>query len=319
MAEPPEDAALALLGGSLVKAAQQQGTTPMWRKVAGAWVRLPSASTPWATLHFVGGAGLGVAPQLCYDSFLSGVSESAGIMVVATPYDLATDHERIAKRVGKDFDEAFLACASDGLGPPASSPVFRLGHSLGAKLLTILACQSDRPTCPLGLLAFNNFGVAESASYTAKVVAAMQGGQRGAEVGEQIANAISILKQISVATGNEVEFTPSPQELRQLVQESFPAETTTTLWRFISDDLDCADTISPSFPPTALVNELELPGSHLSPVAFSISLTDIDPVLGALLNAQGLGAITLGDETTISTIVESGVARCCSLDLNERF
>jgi len=270
-------------------------------------VRLPATTTPWATLHFVGGAGLGVAPQICYASLLAGVCERAGVMVIATPYELATDHTRLARGVAKAFDACFLTCSLDGLAPPASAPVFRLGHSLGAKLLTIASCLSDRTEDALGLLALNNFGVAESAAFSAKIIAALQGGERGARTGEQVASVISLLQSISVATGNAVEFTPSPQELREMVQSSHTARNT-MLWRFDADDLDCSDALLPAFPPAASVDVTVLRGSHLSPVAFTIAPTEIDPILGALLGAQGVQTLSLGDEAVIESIVESVVS-----------
>ena len=65
----------AALGGALVRAEAREERRE-WRFVgdegAGSWLFLPP-STPWAVVHFVGGAALGAVPQLCYDGLLRGL------------------------------------------------------------------------------------------------------------------------------------------------------------------------------------------------------------------------------------------------------
>ena len=84
-----DDAALARLGGSLVRAQQSQPQPRGWERVGSAWVLLPD-QRPWGCVHFVGGAALGEAPQLCYGKLLKDVCEGAGVAVFATPYSVGT-------------------------------------------------------------------------------------------------------------------------------------------------------------------------------------------------------------------------------------
>ena len=78
--------ALTLLGGALAKSDAAESSRD-WQRVGDQWLRLP-ASTPWAVVHFVGGAGLGSAPQLCYNSLWADVCDRANVAVIATPYDV---------------------------------------------------------------------------------------------------------------------------------------------------------------------------------------------------------------------------------------
>ena len=302
--------ALAVLGGALARVGDEQSAG--WRRVSRAWVRLP-ASTPWATLHFVGGAGLGIAPQLCYDTLLSGVCDRAGIMVIATAYDLGTDHSQLAREVGRSFEAALAACRADGLAPQATAPIYRLGHSLGAKLCVLLACADDSKeleladppaseVSKLGLIAYNNFGVAESAEFSAKVIAALQGGESGAETGFMVANAISVLQQLSKASGADIEFSPSPAQMQELVASRFAASDS-RVWRLESDELDCSETLLEALPKDAACGRLTLPGAHLAPVAFCLSPGDIDPMLGSILGSGR--TFSLGDPEAINAITDA--------------
>ena len=128
--------ALTLLGGALARSDSAESSRD-WQRVGNQWLRLP-ASTPWAVVHFVGGAGLGSAPQLCYNSLWADVCDRANVAVIATPYDVAPDHARLAAECMAGFESARAEACELGL-LPAAAPVFRAGHSLGAKLLVVEA------------------------------------------------------------------------------------------------------------------------------------------------------------------------------------
>ncbi|EOD40407.1 hypothetical protein EMIHUDRAFT_222892 [Emiliania huxleyi CCMP1516] len=116
---------LAVLGGSLARVADSTDAVG-WQRVGPGWLRLGPA-TPWATVHFVGGAALGIAPQLAYDTLLSRLASSADVAVIATPYELGLDHRKLARRVASDFDVALEESRAQGLAPAEGAPVFRGG------------------------------------------------------------------------------------------------------------------------------------------------------------------------------------------------
>ena len=138
--------ALTLLGGALARSSDSAESSRDWQRVGNQWLRLP-ASTPWAVVHFVGGAGLGSAPQLCYNSLWADVCDRANVAVIATPYDVAPDHARLAAECMAGFESARAEACELGL-LPAAAPVFRAGHSLGAKLLVV---EASWPTLTLTL------------------------------------------------------------------------------------------------------------------------------------------------------------------------
>ena len=72
------------------------GSGDGWEEIEGCWVRFPPTRA-WGVAHFIGGAVLGSYPHIAYDKLLSTLSDEAGVMVIATPYELGTDHGTIAK------------------------------------------------------------------------------------------------------------------------------------------------------------------------------------------------------------------------------
>lgn len=310
--------ALSILGGALANI--DRGDAQGWQldEPSGAWMKLPR-TTPWACVHFIGGAGFGVAPQLCYDVLLSTLVERLGVAVIATPYDLGTDHWKIAKRLHGDFETALGACR-DTCGIASTAPTFRLGHSLGAKLAVLGALGDDAnseplprslPGCldaseedgavgqarttsppvatdPIGLLAFNNFGLTESAAYASEFLSRMggSGGGRDEATARAVMEAFGMARQVAAAVGvgDKLEVSPSPQELERLVNTGLTAAST-TLWRFSTDDFDCSDGLLESLPGGAESALIELEGSHLTPVVFRLEAAEIDPALELLLGS----------------------------------
>ena len=105
--------------------------------------------------HFIGGAALGTFPQVAYKALLTRVAQRCGVAVVATPFDLTLDHDAAARTCRT----AFRAEAARWRGLPR----YGIGHSLGAKLLLLIACDDADAYEKLVLLAPNNSGVADSA------------------------------------------------------------------------------------------------------------------------------------------------------------
>jgi hypothetical protein len=134
-----------------------------WEELGGAWVRLP-AGRAWGALHFTGGAVLGSYPHICYDALLGSLADASGLLVIATPYDLSTDHDGIAAAVAGKLRSALGAVAArEGLSPGAL-PLFGLGHSLGAKLQVLCA------TAPAGNAAAVRYTGASHVTYRGALV-----------------------------------------------------------------------------------------------------------------------------------------------------
>jgi len=303
--------ALTVLGGSLARVAAQRPPPASWTRLSRAWV-LPPVSTPWAAIHFVGGAGFGSAPQLCYDELLSNVAQRCGVCVVATPYDVSLDHWALSAAVHSDFEHALAECQTAfGLAPDA--PVYRLGHSLGAKLQVLGALAAEDPAGAtedgagtyLGMLGFNNFGIEESAALASNFLASVQGGERGAETAKSVLDAFSIAQQLAAVAGAQLEVSPSPQELEEAVEQRWAA-TTSSVWRFDGDQLDSSAALLASLPPSASVELHELDGGHLLPVCFRLDPSELDPALALLLGASlGGGGISLGQPSALIPLCDS--------------
>jgi len=296
---------LAVLGGSLARVADNTDAVG-WQRVGPGWLRLGPA-TPWATVHFVGGAALGIAPQLAYDTLLSRLASSADVAVIATPYELGLDHRKLARRVASDFDVALEESRAQGLAPPAGAPVFRVGHSLGAKLLALLACEAGAgeggapQADPLALLNFNNFRVADSVELASKLVGEMQGGG-AAPYGGAVRDAFAFVQQLGVAQGVAVEVSPTPDELAAALAGYAPAAT--AVFTFDGDSLDCSAELLAALPPTAGVRRFERAGSHTAPVSLRLAVSDINPQLAALLGG-GSRTVSIGDAEAAEQLAEA--------------
>lgn len=115
-----------------------------------AWVLLPppSVETPTAVLHFVGGTLTGSAPHIWYRALLEGICRHTSCAIVATSIPLTffpqspLNHVRLATRqLQRQFETAYRDVLVDEYGSAAlrSVPVCGVGHSLGARLLVVLA------------------------------------------------------------------------------------------------------------------------------------------------------------------------------------
>jgi hypothetical protein len=162
--------------------------------VRGCDVLLPESGEPRAIFHFVGGAFAGAAPRQLYGSFLDALSDY-GYAVVATPCNMlhGMNHYAAAAEVAARWEAVsadlpalihpeLMRTAGTAAAAAALPPVIGLGHSLGAKLLVLLACDAAEPPAfgaagapggnladgPLGaraanvLLSFNNYPAARS-------------------------------------------------------------------------------------------------------------------------------------------------------------
>ena len=332
MIEKPD--ALAVLGGALTRISEEREGKG-WVREGDSWLLMPP-TTPWGCVHFVGGAGFGSAPQICYDALLSSLVRRLGIAVVATPYDVGTDHWALSKKVHADFDSA-LQTLRESYGLAASAPIRRLGHSLGGKLL-VLGALGDAdaaealgalpagtidvtdplpppsppppPGAPLGLLAFNNFALADSAALASNFISKLQGGEtaRAAETAQAVMDAFGMAQAFATAVGSDfaanLEVSPTPDELERAVADRYAAADT-RLWQFRDDALDSSDGLLGALPAEAPVDRVEVdsaPG-HLTPVVFRLEAADIDPTLALLLGSNR--AFSFGDAAALDGLCDA--------------
>jgi len=139
-----------------------------------AHILLPPASVekPTAVIHFVGGTFFGSAPQFWYKSFLQDLVQHTNAVVVATSIPVTVgslwgssagdddarrrggrsssspmssssplNHVALAKKLSRQFQVAWEDVLVDEYGPKALEQVSvcGLGHSLGSRLLVVLA------------------------------------------------------------------------------------------------------------------------------------------------------------------------------------
>ena len=108
-----------------------------WEEIEGCWVLRPPEEfgPPKCSVHFVGGAFVGAAPQLGYSLFLESLAKR-GALIIATPYPTSFDHTNTADNI-----YFMLSRCLKALGPTAQAiPSYGLGHSLGA-LMHLLICS----------------------------------------------------------------------------------------------------------------------------------------------------------------------------------
>lgn len=303
-----------------------------WEEINGAWVRTPPGRA-WGVAHFIGGAVLGSYPHIAYDAVLSRLCDDAGVVVVATPYELGTNHGAIAKECQEKLSKAWSAVAAREGYDPAVTPIFAVGHSLGCKLQLIAACGGDddkeesdgrvQPWMPNRaghlFIAFNNATAADSVRLLEKFARellkkraeAASGGDTSANEAfdgfiRNLPNLTALAERAAAAAG--LAFTPSPEETMDGAKRRFNSPRV-KLVSFSDDDLDQNDELAVALRKryemtvrgSAPVFEKELPGTHLTPVYFKFDGSKLSPAFGKL------GGLSVGDEEAVKALAEEGV------------
>lgn len=122
------------------------------------WVAAPPAGKrPRGTVHFLGGAFAGAAPQVLYNLLMTNLA-AAGYTVVATPYEVTFKHADCAKRVKEQFDSDLEALRAAGRRAwvPEKAPVCGVGHSNGALLHLLIGSLYQAPAAANVVISFNN-------------------------------------------------------------------------------------------------------------------------------------------------------------------
>ena len=90
-------------------------------QVAGSWVVAPAAGRSRGTVHFLGGAFAGAAPQVAYSLLLQLLAE-AGYTCVATPYAVTFQHLICASAVQQarpSWPQRCTCCCEGAAATPA--------------------------------------------------------------------------------------------------------------------------------------------------------------------------------------------------------
>ncbi len=196
-----------------------------WQVVDGAWV-LPPKTRLTGVIHLLGGAFVGVAPQLSYQALLVPLVQ-AGWGVVAVPYLNIFDHSLLAQEVLDRFEQVTERLGWQRL------PVYGLGHSLGVKLHLLCGGLFQATRAGNILISFNNYPVRRAVPWF-----------------DQLDPRLT------------PEFTPSPQQTQQLIRNCYRTQHN-LLIRYQDDTLDQTPELAELLvSPTVRT----LPGNHLTPL-----------------------------------------------------
>ena len=297
----------------LAKTTSAQRAAQRWQELGNAKVLMPEKTIPWGVTHFLGGAVMGQFPELCYSSLLQPFVDKTGMAVVCTPYELSRDHQDLADTASKDFLEA-MDLGQERFGwAKDRMPRLAMGHSLGAKLQVLLCCQRPDPMLSgVALLAFNNFGVEDQVRLLREFLKVVQGNSGlGGFGGDQLWETFLEPAIGRAAKMSGMQFTPGPDEVLDMVEESYKPELRTRLFRFSDDTLDCSEELLSSFVMRRArsADRLEMKGGHLTPVV--VSLSEMAPAGAAgnvaerLKERFGAFGATLGNERELEDLVQA--------------
>jgi hypothetical protein len=233
-----------------------------WQKLKGNWVLVPER--PAAIIHFLGGAFVAAAPHVTYRSLLEWLA-SQGYVVVATPFEMIFDHQKIADQVMRNFNLAVDHLLNEVLGR-GYLPIYGMGHSMGCKLHLLITSQHQQERAGNILIAFNNYPAKRSIPGLEQISSFAS--QMSAQLTAQLAQPL----QTPVKLDLDVEFTPSPEETFRLIADQYPVPRTLLL-KFRNDEIDQTralwDVLQSRFPETTAVEIL--PGNHLTPLGQDIN------------------------------------------------
>ncbi|GCL35904.1 MAG: DUF1350 family protein [Sphaerospermopsis kisseleviana] len=211
-----------------------------WKEIRGNWVIIPRH--PIGIIHFLGGAFVATAPHLTYRWLLEQLA-AKGYVVVATPFVNTLDHQAIAESVLLNFERTIERLHYSGELRKLYLPIYGIGHSMGCKLHLLIGSLFPVERAGNILISFNN--------YTAK-------------------DAIPLVEQLNSTLA--IEFTPTPLETNQLVEESYHIRRN-FLIKFSNDNLDqsaiLTKILQKRFP--EMVTVQTLPGNHTTPLGQDIN------------------------------------------------
>lgn len=274
-------------------------------------------SKPTSVILFLGGAGLGQYPHITYDNLLTRLSRKSNSAILAAPYSVNLDHFELAKKSGDLLRRAVIMLEDGTLDPNCTmseeTPKYALCHSLGAKLQFIFmaATSYHLDLKGVGMMAYNNFGLAASIQMTQSYLSDAQNDASSTSQNPMWDNIFQFAEQAISTVG--IDFTPSPAQMDQLLSLKFNQDMRerTRLFVFQQDDLDS----SPSFLNATESKNNEdnveisnLEGTHLTPVYLQFKISDLEieeevkSVMGQFTN--DIQQISWGDEVHLDSLVE---------------
>ncbi len=216
-----------------------------WQDVRGNWVLMPKR--PVGIIHFLGGAFVAAIPQVTYRLLLEELHQQH-YAVIATPFVNTLDHFAIADTILLSFERTLERLRDRGL-LPYYLPIYGIGHSMGCKLHLLINSNHEVERAGNVFISYNNYPV-----------------RRSIPLVEQLSGLFepTFLK--------DVEFTPSPEEMTQLVTQRYGTRRN-LLIRFTNDEIDqtqaLAQVLLPRFP--KMVTSQVLPGNHLTPLGQNLT------------------------------------------------
>ncbi|MDJ0726489.1 MAG: DUF1350 family protein [Prochloraceae cyanobacterium] len=205
-----------------------------WHNLSGNSILIPS-ERPKAIVHFIGGAFVGIIPNLSYRWLLEHLSQQ-GYLVIATPFRNIFDHLKIAQNLLNSFEQILEHLTVTKKIETKDLPNYGIGHSMGCKLHLLICTQFNVKRTGNILISFNNSAANE---------------------------AIPFGKYLPIA-----EFIPTPRETQNLILKSYQTPFN-CLIKFDNDRIDRTASLIPvlqrRFPDTTYI--LTLPGNHLTPLS----------------------------------------------------
>jgi hypothetical protein len=210
------------------------------------WVCLPPAyvSRPTAIVHFCGGTFFGSSPKLWYKTLLEGVVRATQCTIVATPIPVTLlknplQHVQLSRTLQRNFQMAVVDILEDEYGDLEDVPIVGMGHSLGARLMTVLATLSQpknsavAPYASYILMSFTNYGASASIPGVQSLLKERRkidynGGRRRSyddweyedeedveweELYREFQETMSDVKDALTPRSEDLEFVPSPDQL----------------------------------------------------------------------------------------------------------
>ena len=206
-----------------------------WKEIRGDWVLVPH--NPIGIIHFLGGAFVATLPHLTYRWLLEHLANQ-GYVIIATPFVNTLDHIAIAKSVLLKFERTLKRLQESGELRKLYLPTYGVGHSMGCKLHLLIGSLFSVQRAGNILISFNNFAANE---------------------------AIPLVEQLNSTL--EIEFTPTPAQTNQIVQESYQIRRN-LLIKFNKDTLDQSAALTiilqQLFPDMVTIQTLS--GTHTTPL-----------------------------------------------------